>query len=171
MLNPTTVARRFLLWTVICCVSAAPSFAWAAQEYNRAAMVVGVALFILGYTAFTSTARFQRFHDLPFIRRTLYIGYATRLALSLAFPVGAAADLLPGMVSLNIVQSVGFEPSTFEGTLATTIVQGSLLNAILILFMSCVYVVQKLFMTPPAAPAGFEVILPAAPLAQAEPLR
>ena len=165
-----TLLRRFGLWTFICCVSAAPSFVWAdmrnGQRFDRGAMVLGVALFILAYTALTSTAAFERFHSRPFVRRTLYIGYGLRLVLSLAFPVGMAADLWPGILSVGLVEGAGLRPQSFAGTLATTIVQGAVLNVLVFLFMTLVYGIQRLTMKPPpvAAPRGVDVVLPAQPL-------
>jgi hypothetical protein len=168
---PVVVFRRLVLWTFVCVVSAAPSFMWAQREFNRDAMAVGVALFILAYTGLTSTQRFERFHNRPFVRRTLYIGYGLRLGASLLFPVGLAVDMWPGMLSVNIVENMfGLRGRGFEQTLAITIVQGSLLNVILFVLMYLVYGIQRLTMKPPAeaAPRGFDVLM-AAP-APAEPV-
>ena len=166
MVEPETIFRRFLLWAAVCCVSAAPSFAWAHEEFHRGAMVLGVALFTIAYTGLTSTERFERFHRRPFVRRTLYIGYGARMAATIVIPVGAGMDLLPGMLSINIVQQgFGLDPHTFGGTLLTTIVQGTFLNIILVLFMAMVYAVQRATMRPPEAVQGFEVVMPVIPVA------
>lgn len=165
MVEPETIFRRFLLWAAICCVSAAPSFAWAHEEFHRGAMVLGVALFTIAYTVFTSTERFEQFYRRPFVRRTLYIGYGARLAASIVFPVGVGMDLLPGMLSVNLVQGAfRLDPHTFGGTLLTTIVQGTFLNIILVLFMSMVYAIQRATMRPPEAVQGFEVVIPVIPV-------
>ena len=131
---PVTL-RRLILWTIICSVSAAPSFVLASGEFDRAAMVVGVVIFIALYTLGTSTAAFERFHRRPFVRRTLYIGYGLRLIMSMTFPLGFVAgpqigpvalvffaDVWPGALSLEVVRWTGLDPNTFSGTLATTIV-------------------------------------------------
>lgn len=174
------VVRRLLLWTFICVVSAAPSFLFASHQFNHAAMIVGVCAFIAAYTAFTSTSWFNQLRRRPFVRRTLYIGYGTRLALSLlhglAFAIAVSGrptpwvfmliDVWPGLLSVEIVRTLlAAETESFIGTLWTTLVQGTLLNIILLVFMLIVYLVQRLFMTPPPeqAPQGFDVILPAAP--------
>src|SRR5262245_8441909 len=94
------VLRRLLLWSVICIISAIPSFIWAASGFHRGAMAFGVALFIIAYTAATSTSIFERFHDRPHIRTTLYVGYFARLGLSVVFPLGMALDLISGLVSV-----------------------------------------------------------------------
>src|SRR5690349_13274548 len=43
------IGRRAGLWALLCTVSAAPSFVWAAPSFDRVAMVVGVMLFIMFY--------------------------------------------------------------------------------------------------------------------------
>jgi len=173
-----TVLRRLLLWTVICAVSAAPSFLLAKDEFNRAAMALGVCLFIAAYTVATSTAAFERFHRRPFVRRTFYIGYGARLVLSMLMPLGMPGigmpgfsippmfilmfpDIWPGFISLRVVDAIGLEPESFAGTLATTIVQGALLNLIIFFFMLIVYGVQRPFLKlpPDHAPRGFDVVL------------
>src|SRR5688500_12202871 len=131
--------RRLALWTLVCVVSAVPSFTWAGDRFDRGAMAFGVVLFILGYTALTSTAAFHRFHARPFVRRTLYVGYGVRLALSVAFPIRMGVDLMPGLLSVRLVEESGLAPRSFAGTFATTIVQGALLNVLLALFMTLVY--------------------------------
>ena len=159
------ILRRLGLCTLICLVSAAPSFLCAMRQFDERAMAVGVALFILAYTAVASTAAFERFHNLPFVRRTLYIGYGLRLAASLFYPVGIAADLFPGVISIEFVENVlGLKGKGFGATLAITVVQGTLLNVILAVLMSLVYGVQRLTLKPPAesAPRGFEVVVAAA---------
>jgi len=172
-----TLFRRLLLWTIICSVSAAPSFIFAQQSYSRAAMVLGVCLFIAAYTATTSTAAFARFHRRPFVRRTLYIGYGARLFLSMLMPIGLAGerwngfyfvllpDVLPGVISVGLTRSIGLTEESFAGTLATTIVQGTLLNVIVFVFMLVVWGAQRLLlkMPPESAPRGFDVLLEQTP--------
>jgi hypothetical protein len=170
--------RRLILWTIICSVSAAPSFILASSEFNRAAMVVGVLIFIALYTIGTSTEAFARFHRRPFVRRTLYMGYGLRLALSMLLPLGFVngnrmggavvvlfADVFPGLLSLRCIETIGLEPKSFAGTLATTIVQGALLNAIIFAVMAVLYAFQRVFMTPPPeyAAKGFDVVMAAPP--------
>src|SRR5688572_17649859 len=108
--------RRLLLWTVLCSVSATPSFVLASSsdDFSQAAMVVGVLLFIAAYTASTSTDAFERFHNRPFVRRTLYIGYGARMLVSVLFPYAWAADMIPGIISVGLVQNtLGLEGRSF----------------------------------------------------------
>jgi hypothetical protein len=177
-----TVVRRFALWALICCISAAPSFALAYTEYDVAGMVTGIILFTCLYTVITSTQRFERFHARPFIRRTLYIGYGTRMGISLlmifavlsgpylgwlALPL--ASDFLLGAISVGIAGALGLlendgghMPSAgFLGTLVTTCIQGTLLNIVVGIFMLVVYGIQRaVAKPPPELRRGFEVLSP-----------
>ena len=58
-------------------------------------------------TALTCTQAFQRFKARPFVRRSMYIGYAGRVLLSLAFPIGMFADMWPGVFSIAAVEAMG----------------------------------------------------------------
>ena len=160
-----TILRRLILWSIICVVSAAPSFVIASGEkFDRGAMIVGVILFIAAYTIVTSTEAFERFHRRPFMRRTLYIGYGLRLLMSAAFPLGI--DFIPGILSVELVGNVlDVEIKSFLGTLLTTIVQGAILNIIIFVIMSLAYAFQRMFMTPPPdfGPKGFDVVIPSTP--------
>ena len=151
--------RRLLLWTIVCVVSAAPSFAFARVQFDHRAMVVGICVFICIYTAISSTAAFGRLYRRPFMRRTMYIGYGMRMLLSLAVPIGMRADIFPGALSLGFVENaLRIDPRTFLGTFLTTCVQGTLLNVILLIFMSMVQGFQLLFLKQPNDGRGFEVI-------------
>ena len=142
------ILRRFLLWTLLCSVSAAPSFFLAQASFDRAAMLCGVGLFILLYTAITSTDFVCRFKEKRFVRRTLYIGYGTRLVISILSPVGLFLDLLPGMASVEIGKYLFNDESSFAGTLAITIIQGAQLNVILGAYMLGIYGLHRAFAKP-----------------------
>ncbi len=137
--DPTLILRRFLLWTLVCAISAAPSLIWARGEYDQAGMLCGIAVFVLGYTALSSTEQFARFEARPFVRRTLLIGYCTRLAISIVFPVGMFVDLFPGLISIELVKTVLHNEQSFEFAFVTTLVQGCLVNCILGGYMLIVY--------------------------------
>jgi hypothetical protein len=84
------------------------------------------------------------------------------MVLSIAFPIGVRADLLPGMMSVGFVETVlKMEPRSFAGTFATTCVQGAILNVILVMFMGIVQALQRgLCKPPPQETRGFAVIMP-----------
>ena len=144
------VLKRLALWTVVCSISAAPSFLWASAEFDRLAMVTGVVLFIAALTGLTCTRRFERFKRRAFVRRTLYIGYRTRVVLSILFPVAMFLDLYPGLLSIVIVDAMGFTDTSYLGTLLITLIQGTILNTIISVFMLIVYGFQRLILPMPA---------------------
>ena len=164
-----TFLRRLGLWALVCSVSAAPSFVIARGEgYDPRAMIVGVVLFTLIYSAATSTRPFEALHRRPFVRRTLYMGYGARMLLSISFPLIPdlmMADLFPGLVSLAIVEKLGMPDKGFAGTLMTTCIQGAFLNVIVFVLMFMAYWIQRAFLKLPAEQAqrGFEVVLPPSP--------
>ena len=163
-----TILRRLLLWTAVCMVSAAPSFVLASHEHDPAAMALAVCVFILAYTAATSTDAFEQFHRRPFVRRTLYIGYGTRMVISIVFPIAMFTDIFAGALSISVVRAVtGLDPKSFAGTFATTCVSGALLNLLIFAFMLAVYAIQRAFMRPPEEPRGFAVLLNAQPVVPA----
>ncbi|MAE66771.1 MAG: hypothetical protein CMJ18_21085 [Phycisphaeraceae bacterium] len=141
--DPLQILRRGLLWTIVCAISAAPSFLLAMGEYNEPAMLTGVALFILLLTATTSTKRFLKFRKRPFVRRTLYIGYGCRITLSLLMPVTFIVDIIPGIVIISALEGLGLHHTSYAGTLLITMLQGAALNVLVILFMLIVYRVLR----------------------------
>ena len=113
-------------------------------------MLLGIFLFAIGMCVYTSSNSFYRLSRKPFMRRTLYIGYGARIFISIFVPIGAFTDLYPGLISLMIVaDGLNIRAENFMGTLLTTLLQGTFLNIILVLFMSIIWVIQASFMTAP----------------------
>lgn len=184
-ITPATVARRFGLWLLICSASAAPSFALglSVTRGHVAGMAAGVLLFVLLYTAATSTPRFERLYRRPFVRPTMYWGYGARLLLSvsaLTALTGMMApwlslDMIPGMVAVGVAGAIfgenyfgsgrGAVPSTmtFLPAFIATCIQGALLNVLVFVFMAVVYGLHRAFAKPPETQLrAFEVIVPEA---------
>ena len=78
------IVRRFILWSLVCWVSAAPSFGLVtlgrtggrnseAGGFDPWAMACAITLFSILYTTLTTSAAFDRFHRIRGVRRTLYI--------------------------------------------------------------------------------------------------
>lgn len=145
-------------WTLICCISAAPSFFWGCALHRGfehvVGMVGGILVFVLGYTVLECTHYYQQIITRPHMHRTALIGYGTRILISVLFPVGLAVDMMTGVISVAIIQSVsptnsvelsdaGASASAFAVFL-TTVVQGILLNFMLFAYMICVYGVLRL---------------------------
>ncbi|MDX9975465.1 MAG: hypothetical protein RBU21_20940 [FCB group bacterium] len=141
--------ERLVKWSLLCSIIAIPSFIWASREYDWRAMVCGVGIFVVVYTIVDGTPFVWRLRQAPFVRRTFYIGYMTRVAVSAVFPVGLALDVFPGILSTSAVEALVENGRGFAGTLLTTIVQGVLLNYILAIYMLIVYGIQRLFLPLP----------------------
>jgi hypothetical protein len=156
--------QRLSLWTTICTISAIPSFYFASHErFDQRAMACGVAVFAVICTISSCTHAFERIHDLAHVKATLYVGYLTRLGMSVILPLGGSADLIPGVLSLTLVSKASISPRSFIGTFMATIIQGVFLNILLFLFMAIVYVLIRLaahFKGTPQEARGFEVVIP-----------
>ncbi len=158
---PRTPAVSLAVWTCVCVVSAAPSFFWglgtvAKEQYL--AMILGVCVFIALYTwvdQFTQLQAWRRVFPVPL---TLKIGYITRLLLSVVFPIGAGLDLICGLMSVGIVESIlptirshpggaaDMEGEVgFLGAFIITLVQGITLNFVLLCYMSVVFGILATF--------------------------
>lgn len=142
------------LWTVVCVISAAPSFYFGygtiAQE-QVAAMCLGIAIFIGLYTLADQWTQLHPWRQSRNIALTLKIGYVTRILISIVFPVGAAIDVICGLMSVGIAETmllmdhshsggstyVGGEVH-FLGALLITLVQGVVLNIVLFGYMTVV---------------------------------
>ncbi len=111
-------------------------------------MCLGIALFVVLYTWADQLTQRQAWRQLAITRLTLKIGYGTRLLMSVVFPLGASLDLICGLMSVGLVQSLWPElvehPGGaadlegrvgFVGALLITLVQGVVLNVALIGYM------------------------------------
>jgi hypothetical protein len=142
--------RCFALWLVVCGISAIPSFIWghnlAEHPLKFPAMLLGVAAFAIAYTLVDSRLLRAALSNNLLLKRAAFIGFGIRLTVSAIFPLGMMVDLVPGMLSVMIVQATRWHASGPElgqiGTIvATTLVQGVLLNVVLwsgILVIYCV---------------------------------
>lgn len=76
-------ADKLKLWGFVCIISAAPSFYWALQtKANIPAMLVGIVLFILGYTAITSSDFYKKLEQKPFLFKALKWAFKVRVFYS-----------------------------------------------------------------------------------------
>lgn len=168
------IVRRFILWSIVCWVSAGPAFGLALSlgsasgrgrgqgpGFNPWAMAAAITLFSILYTIFTSTDAFDRFHRIRGMRRTLYIGYWTRMAISIVVPISLVVDMVTGIFSVGIVARFLHTESGFVGTFLITCVHGTLMNLIIAVYMAIVYPIVRSLTRDPQRP-GFEVILPSA---------
>lgn len=166
-LPPLDVTKAIGLWTVVVCASAAPSFFFglfpAGNPVGIAAMILGIVIVIAAYVLWTVSPWGRRLRRLPFVTTTAYIGYGTRLALSLGTPTGllAAPDIFVGilvgwplesLLGNRVVMSDGVDlggPWTalcahFATVLAWTLLTALAWNLILGVYMLIVYGLQRL---------------------------
>jgi hypothetical protein len=152
------VLKNLGIWTVVCCVSAAPSFVlYTMLSYRDAArigaMLLGVAIFILAYTAASSTTWAQRLKRKPFVARTLYIGYGIRIGQSLLsiVPPVYIVDMFCGLLSGVVVETLLGDGNMdgFAAILLWTLTQGTVLNLVLFILLLIIYGIQRLFLKPP----------------------
>jgi len=155
--TPTPLERlpaQFFLACVICCVTAVPSFLWASHEYDTIAMCLGVGLYVVAYLVVWQLLPDQSFFSKYRIARTIRIGYAVRLMLSVIFPAGMAVDLIPGMISCSVVDKLFGKSNDAYHTLMITLVQGVLLHVVLALFMLVLYPFVHAFSKNKPPPEG-----------------
>ncbi len=171
-ITPRTVLRRFWLWLAICCISAAPSFYVASLDHaDRAGMAGGVLLFVVIYTLLTSTSRFERFYERPYIRATMRFGYGLRMFLSVltvlgtfndAFFLPLWPDLFCGVVTARIAESifgVTYDAGTrrFGGAMLFTCIQGAILNCVVFAVMAIFYGFRRAYGKPMLV-RGFDLV-------------
>ena len=152
--------RSVFKWTVICGLSAAPSFFWGAALGSQLPQILGMLAGILVFIALYSMAdchpMVQRFLNRRHVRLTARIGYGTRVVISIIL-VGAYLDMIVGMVAISISSTIFSDISMGPGSegnanavimftsfMFTTIIQGILLNILLGCYMLVVYVICRL---------------------------
>lgn len=152
--------HRFLVWSFVCGMSAGPSFVWAlSADYTSdeqiLAMLLGILMFILAYTWVTGTEPVRALRRRRRPRAALTTGYVTRIAITIAFPVGMYVDLWFGMIAVSFVDALPFrDPEGFAGTLLTTLVEGAIMNVALCMYMLVVLSILMIFMEPDP-PSGY----------------
>lgn len=142
-LEPLTVrhvAIRLFVWTAVCAVGAAPSVMLAYQGFSKAGMAVGIAFFALAHTALSCVPTVRRFYRMRFAKVAVHTAYGLRIAVSAAFPMGMAIDLMPGMLFVGLVERITGAAESFPGTLLITLLMGSTISVYVLLFMGLVFV-------------------------------
>lgn len=145
-IGAASVGKTILVWSLVCTLSAAPSFFFAIGAIARGqalAMALGVITFIGLYTYADLTTRSRPFRKNPRMRTILRATFIVRSIMVILFPLALTTDLFLGLASVSLVQSVArlfadIEPYSknqmgFGMTLITTLVQGSLLSGLLFL--------------------------------------
>ena len=125
-------------WLLVCSVSAVPSF-YLGTEVSKgqfAAMVLGVLIFAVGYTFLDCKTALRPIRQKRLVSITLRLVYATRMLITVLFPVGLFVDMFCGILSVGCTEVIFGSSAirTFPGALFTTLVQGVILNVVLALY-------------------------------------
>ena len=142
-----SILRRLVVWTVLCCVIAAPSFFWG-QGHNVSAMLCGVALFVLAHTAIFGSRFVRSQWSDRRCRRSIQIGYGTFAGLTVVFPAGLFVHMILGILSTGIAEGPIGDAMGFADTLLVTIIQGILLTGTLAVYMLIVSVAHRALVAP-----------------------
>ena len=151
-------------WLTICAISGAPSFFFGFMlgEMRPAAaiaMLAGIVTFAVMYTLVESTQSVRRKLTERRLKRAVWIGYGTRILISIVYPMCIYVDVVCGMISVGIGTSLfGIEVGPMSGDpeamvdkassihffaqfYFTTLVQGVMLNLILGAYTLIVYAI------------------------------
>ncbi len=149
-LSTRATLRRCILWVVIAYVAGTTSFilGLTANQASPTAMLLGILLYGCFIGLASSSRGFRRRLQQPFVARSFKIGYGIRLAACIVPGAAMAVDMFPGMLALmageTLEREVGF--GKFASTLASTLVQGTLINILILLAVTFVWLLQKMFM-------------------------
>lgn len=139
-LKQVSLANALTRWTLICAISAAPSFVCGVimtrHSFAVPMMLLGVTVFAVVYAYIDRGSRWRRWMSRPLTRRCIMWAYGIRMTASILFPVGMYNDALVGLASVGAVgavSSVLTDSNTPElnnplQVFLTTIIQGILLN-------------------------------------------
>ncbi|QDV27072.1 hypothetical protein [Aureliella helgolandensis] len=143
--------QSILVWSAVCIISAAPSFFWGLTIANNQilAMATGIAIFIAAYTIADQITQRHPWRARRIIRQVLKTGYISRIVITVIFPVGAWLDMICGLFSVGLTNRLrhsnwgdnfprtrdGQDAMTFVDCLLTTLIQGVLLNLVLLAYM------------------------------------
>lgn len=154
-------STMFGKWGVVCSVSAAPSF-FIAFSFDGdtlprvAGMLSAILLFVIAYTAGERTRFAQRLLRNRLVEVTAWIGYGTRILITVIFPIGMGLDMLCGVFAISLSSMLtGFAfaggpseenfsasfPALFGWYFLTTCIQGVILNIVLFLYMVFVWLI------------------------------
>lgn len=157
------LGRHAALWLVICGCSAVPSF-WMAMTIQASvpAMILGVLAFVVGYTVLSCSPLYVHLKQKTHLYRAFRIGFAFRIILSVLSLLALLADdadmmkfiLLhdgvTGQIALETAKGL-FKLSAgdpLDGRHAVafvaTLLQGLVLNAIVLLTILVFYSILKL---------------------------
>jgi hypothetical protein len=122
--------ERFLLWSAICGVSAAPSFILAAHRFDELGMLLGILVYVVFYTWVSGTPFAHFLLQDQAWEKSLRSAFGFRFALSFIvwIPPLIAVELFPGMFAMRITELAFNNPTGPMASFVTTLIQGLFLN-------------------------------------------
>lgn len=140
-------------WTVVCTLSAAPSFLFGLSltQSRVGGMLTGVLIFIVAYVWLDRRTASAHWRQSTIVRRLLKTVYGLRVGASILFPIGMYADLMCGVVSVGIYTRLGGtagrgETMGYFDSLVVTLLQGLCLHVVLTALGLLLLPVYALFM-------------------------
>ena len=160
--KPLSYLNALTRWSLICLVSAGPSFylglfTVADVRIGIPVMLAGIAFFAIGYAFVDIGPVWRSWMRDAVLRRCIIGAYFFRVVLSIFFPAGMVHDMCVGMISMNVVGfAFGFaaagpppQISNILQILLTTIMQGVLLNlevfALIVLLVASVHAFRAIY--------------------------
>ena len=158
-LSTRATLRRCVLWIVIAHVAGTTSFilGFTAGEASPIAMLLGIAIYGCFIGLVDSSRGFRRRLQRPFVARSFRVGYGLRLAVCVVPGAAMAVDMFPGILAVMagelFQREVGF--NIFASTLVSTLVQGTLINILILSVVLFAWILQRMFMEwkPPVVDA------------------
>lgn len=145
--------RSLGTWTLVCGISAAPSFVIAMGIIPKGtwpAMVMGVAIFIVLYVQLDYRTRQAAFRKDKRIRYSLYATYVLRIIASIIFPIGTFIDLMCGFCSAAVVSPFQLEmrpDSAASGVAFLAVFLWTMTHAVVMhLVLFCIWILIWLFL-------------------------
>ena len=158
------LGKSLLKWMLVCGISGAPSFFVAMSLGNQfaiqaLAMLSGILTYVVLYVFTESRESIRRKLTNRSLRLAVRIGYGTRVAISILFPVALYLDMMCGMFSVALMSglfgqgfaAVGVAENgsvnlllIFAYFYLTTLLQGLILNLILGGYTLVVYAIVAL---------------------------
>ena len=128
-----SIQRRFILWLTLCVVCSIPSYLLASSNsYLPLALSLAIISFAVLMTCITSLPRFYELSRIPYMRKSMYVGYGIRIALSIIFPVGFFIDALTGILTMHMIDTLSAIATKrgFVSAFIGTLIQGTLMNVV-----------------------------------------
>lgn len=160
-LNPSTLAARSYTWFAVCVICAIPGMCIALPIFNPLGIFAGISTVVMFYVCVTSTDAYQKLIRLPFVLRSIQIGVGTRLLVSVVFPIGMFADLIPGVIAVELVTWLfdttwraefpvdAANSPGFALTYCITLVHATIVQLLLWGLIFLIWLMQRLFLKVP----------------------